>query len=45
MTSLNIRPPKLWNSPISQKHFGNVCELTQLFGENKNRLFYGAGGH
>ncbi len=34
-------------API-QNHFmnrGQVCILTQLFGENKNRLFYGSRGH
>ena len=32
-------------NPIPQKYFGNVCELTQLYGANKNRMFYGSEGH
>lgn len=34
-------------SPIPKKYWHNrkTCILTQLFGENKNRLFYGPKGH
>jgi len=34
-------------SPIHPRYYANgyVCGLTQLFGENKNRLFYGPKGH
>jgi len=33
--------------PIHRNYIngGIICELTQLFGENKNALFYGAEGH
>jgi len=31
--------------PIDQNYFANVCMITQLFGNNKNVLFYGPKGH
>ena len=31
--------------PIDQNYFPNVCMITQLYGENKNSLFYGPDGH
>jgi hypothetical protein len=34
-------------SPIPREYFASrdICLLTQLFGENKNNLFYGPNGH